>query len=165
MKQRLGIAAALLGDPRVLVLDEPTNGLDPEGIAEVREIVIQQVQLGKTLILASHILSEVEKICSHVAILKKGELLAEGPVRELLAEDEIIEISCDDNDGLRKKLTGSALVKEIEAENGLLVLTLADQITPAEINRFAFDNNLTVHHLLSRKRSLESQFLELVKEE
>jgi ABC-2 type transport system ATP-binding protein len=165
MKQRLGIAAALLGDPRVLVLDEPTNGLDPEGIAEVREIVIQQVQLGKTLILASHILSEVEKICSHVAILKKGELLAEGPVRELLAEDEIIEISCDDNDGLRKKLTGSALVKEIEAENGLLVLTLADQITPAEINRFAFDNNLTVNHLLSRKRSLESQFLELVKEE
>jgi ABC-2 type transport system ATP-binding protein len=165
MKQRLGIAAALLGDPRVLVLDEPTNGLDPEGIAEVREIVIQQVQQGKTLILASHILSEVEKICSHVAILKKGELLAEGPVRELLAEDEIIEISCNDNDHLRKKLTGSNLVKEIEAENGLLVLTLEDKITPAEINRFAFDNNLTVHHLLSRKRSLESQFLELVKEE
>jgi ABC-2 type transport system ATP-binding protein len=165
MKQRLGIAAALLGDPRVLVLDEPTNGLDPEGIAEVREIVIQQVHQGKTLILASHILSEVEKICSHVAILKKGELLAEGPVRELLAEDEIIEVSCNDNDHLRKKLTGSALVKEIEAENGLLVLTLEDQITPAEINRFAFDNNLTVHHLLSRKRSLESQFLELVKEE
>ena len=165
MKQRLGIAAALLGDPRVLVLDEPTNGLDPEGIAEVREIVIQQVQQGKTLILASHILSEVEKICSHVAILKKGELLAEGPVRELLAEDEIIEISCNDNDHLRKKLTGSTLVKEIEAENGLLVLTLEDKITPAEINRFAFDNNLTVHHLLSRKRSLESQFLELVKEE
>jgi ABC-2 type transport system ATP-binding protein len=165
MKQRLGIAAALLGDPRVLVLDEPTNGLDPEGIAEVREIVIQQVQQGKTLILASHILSEVEKICSHVAILKKGELLAEGPVRELLAEDEIIEISCNDNDHLRKKLSGSSLVKEIEAENGLLVLTLEDQVTPAEINRFAFDNNLTVNHLLSRKRSLESQFLELVKKE
>ena len=165
MKQRLGIAAALLGDPRVLVLDEPTNGLDPEGIAEVREIVIQQVKLGKTLILASHILSEVEKICSHVAILKKGELLAEGPVRELLAEDEIIEISCNDNEGLRKKLTGSSLVKEIETENGLLVLTLEDQITPAEINRFAFANDLTVHHLLSRKRSLESQFLELVKKE
>ena len=165
MKQRLGIAAALLGDPRVLVLDEPTNGLDPEGIAEVREIVIQQVQQGKTLILASHILSEVEKICSHVAILKKGELLAEGPVRELLAEDEIIEISCNDNDHLRKKLTGSTLVKEIEAENSLLVLTLEDRITPSDINRFAFDNNLTVHHLLSRKRSLESQFLELVKEE
>jgi ABC-2 type transport system ATP-binding protein len=165
MKQRLGIAAALLGDPRVLVLDEPTNGLDPEGIAEVREIVLQQVREGKTLILASHILSEVEKICSHVAILKKGELLANGPVKELLAEDEIIEISCNNNDALRTKLKQSPLVKEIEVENGLLVLTLSDQVSPAEINAFAFANSLVVHHMLSRKRSLESQFLELVKQE
>ena len=165
MKQRLGIAAALLGDPRVLVLDEPTNGLDPEGIAEVREIVLQQVQQGKTLILASHILSEVEKICSHVAILKKGELLANGPVKELLAEDEIIEISCNNNDQLKRALKGSSLVKEIETENGVLILTLNDKVKPAEINSFAFDNKLVVHHMLSRKRSLESQFLELVKEE
>lgn len=165
MKQRLGIAAALLGDPRVLVLDEPTNGLDPEGIAEVREIVLRQVQEGKTLILASHILSEVEKICSHVAILKKGELLADGPVKELLAEDEIIEISCNNNDELRNKLKESGLVKEIEAENGLLILTLSEKVGPAEINSFAFTNKLVVHHMLSRKRSLESQFLELVKED
>ncbi len=165
MKQRLGIAAALLGDPRVLVLDEPTNGLDPEGIAEVREIVLQQVQQGKTLILASHILSEVEKICSHVAILKKGELLANGPVKELLAEDEIIEISCNNNDQLKSALKGSSLVKEIETENGVLILTLNEEVKAAEINSFAFDNKLVVHHMLSRKRSLESQFLELVKEE
>lgn len=165
MKQRLGIAAALLGDPRVLVLDEPTNGLDPEGIAEVREIVLQQVQQGKTLILASHILSEVEKICSHVAILKKGELLANGPVKELLAEDEIIEISCNNNDALRLALEESSLVKEMETENGVLILTLHEKVKPAEINSFAFDNKLVVHHMLSRKRSLESQFLELVKEE
>ncbi len=165
MKQRLGIAAALLGDPSVLVLDEPTNGLDPEGIAEVREIVIQQVEQGKTLILASHILSEVEKICSHVAILKKGELLANGPVKELLAEDEIIEISCDRNEELKGKLEGSELVNEIETENGLLVLTLNGNTTPADINAFAFSNELVIHHMLSRKRSLESQFLELVKED
>ncbi|RLD55982.1 MAG: ABC transporter ATP-binding protein [Bacteroidetes bacterium] len=165
MKQRRGIAAALLGDPRVLVLDEPTNGLDPEGIAEVREIVLQQVQQGKTLILASHILSEVEKICSHVAILKKGELLANGPVKELLAEDEIIEISCNNNDQLKSALKGSSLVKEIETENGVLILTLNEKVEPAEINSFAFDKKLVVHHMLSRKRSLESQFLELVKEE
>ena len=165
MKQRLGIAAALLGDPRVLVLDEPTNGLDPEGIAEVREVVLEQVKQGKTLILASHILSEVEKICQHVAILKKGELLANGPVKELLAEDEIIELSCNDNDALGKELLASGLVKEVQTENGLLVLTLQDQITPAEINAFAFKHKLVIHHLLSRKRSLESQFLELVKEE
>jgi ABC-2 type transport system ATP-binding protein len=165
MKQRLGIAAALLGDPRVLVLDEPTNGLDPEGIAEVREIVLQQVQEGKTLILASHILSEVEKICNHVAILKKGELLANGPVKELLAEDEIIEISCNNNEELREKLKQSALVKEIETENGVLVLTLNEKVGPADVNSFAFSKSLVVHHMLSRKRSLESQFLELVKEE
>ena len=164
MKQRLGIAAALLGDPRVLVLDEPTNGLDPEGIAEVREIVLQQVQQGKTLILASHILSEVEKICSHVAILKKGELLADGSVKELLTEDEIIEISCNNNDDFMLALKGSALVKEVESENGVLVLTLNEKVSPADINTFAFANKLVVHHMLSRKRSLESQFLELVKD-
>jgi ABC-2 type transport system ATP-binding protein len=165
MKQRLGIAAALLGDPRVLVLDEPTNGLDPEGIAEVREVVLDQVKQGKTLILASHILSEVEKICNHVAILKKGELLANGPVKELLTEDEIIELSCNNNEALREKLENSDLVKEIETENGVLVLTLNEKITPSEINAFAFEQKLVIHHLLSRKRSLESQFLELVKEE
>jgi ABC-2 type transport system ATP-binding protein len=163
MKQRLGIAAALLGDPRVLVLDEPTNGLDPEGIAEVRDIVIEQVKGGKTLILASHILSEVEKICSHVAILKKGKLLASGPVKELLAEDEIIEVACNNNQLLQKELAGSKLVKEIETENGKLVLTLNDKVKPADINAFAFSNNLLIHHMVSRKRSLESQFLELVK--
>jgi ABC-2 type transport system ATP-binding protein len=163
MKQRLGIAAALLGDPRVLVLDEPTNGLDPEGIAEVREIVIAQVNKGKTLILASHILSEVEKICSHVAILKKGELLASGPVKELLTEEEIIEVACNDNPLLQKKLAGTQLVKEITTDNGKLVLTLNDQVVPADINSFAFSHKLVIHHMLSRKRSLESQFLELVK--
>jgi ABC-type multidrug transport system ATPase subunit len=165
MKQRLGLAAALLGNPRVLVLDEPTNGLDPEGIAEVREMVIEQVKSGKTLILASHILNEVEKICSHVAILKKGELLAHGPVRELLAEEEIIEVSCNDNQQLKMKLNNSRLVRESVEENGRLVLTLEDGVTPAEINSFAFSNNLVIHHMLSRKRSLESQFLELVKED
>ena len=165
MKQRLGIAAAMLGDPQVLVLDEPTNGLDPEGIAEVREIVIEQVGQGKTLILASHILNEVEKICSDVAILKKGELLANGPVRELLAEDEIIEISCADNGKLKQALAGSALIKEAIEENGMLVLTLNEGTSPAEINAFAHSRGCILDHMLSRKRSLESQFLELVKEE
>ena len=165
MKQRFGIAAALLGDPRVLVLDEPTNGLDPEGIAEVREVVTEQVKRGKTLILASHILNEVEKICTHVAILKKGELLADGPVKELLAEEEIIEISCMNNEILKQKLEETQLIKEVTSEKGIIVITLAHKVSPADINAFAFSKDLVIHHMLSRKRSLESHFLELVKEE
>jgi len=165
MKQRLGLAASLLGDPRVLVLDEPTNGLDPEGIAEVREMVIEQVAQGKTLILASHILSEVEKICSHVAILKKGELLASGPVKELLAEEEIIEVSCPDNGKLKSVLDGSGLTRDVAEENGLLVVALNESVTASRVNEFAFSNNLVIYHMVSRKKSLESQFLELVREE
>lgn len=165
MKQRLGLAAALIGNPKVLVLDEPTNGLDPEGIAEVREMVLGQVKEGKTLIFASHILSEVEKICSHVAILKKGELLANGPVKELLTEKEIIEVSCSNNGKLTEALKKTDLVTEYSEENGLLVLTLKDGVTRAEINSLAFSNSLLIDHILSRKQSLESQFLKLVKQE
>lgn len=165
MKQRLGIAAALLGDPSVLVLDEPTNGLDPEGIAEVREMVLEQVHQGKTLILASHILSEVEKICSHVAILKNGELLANGPVRELLTDDLVVELSCSDNKVLAEKLREAGLIKDAEFENGSLVITVQEGIDAAKINAFAFKEKLVIEHLISRNRSLESQFLELVKEQ
>jgi ABC-2 type transport system ATP-binding protein len=164
MKQRLGIAAALLGDPEVLVLDEPTNGLDPEGIAEVRETVLEQVKTGKTLILASHILSEVEKICSHVAILRKGDLLSSGSVKELLAEEEIIEISAASLQSLLTLLNKSDMVKKTEKENGLLVVTLCAGRTAEDLNRYLFQNDLVVNHLRSRKKSLEAQFLELVKQ-
>jgi ABC-2 type transport system ATP-binding protein len=164
MKQRLGIAAALLGNPEVLVLDEPTNGLDPEGIAEVRETVLEQVDRGKTLIIASHILSEVERICSHLAILKQGNLLVAGSVKELLAEEEIIEFASSDNETLLKKLKGSKLIKEIEVENGKLSAILEQDVSSADINSFSFENNITLTHLMSKKKSLETQFLELVKE-
>ncbi|HKK62628.1 MAG TPA: ATP-binding cassette domain-containing protein [Bacteroidales bacterium] len=163
MKQRLGIAAALLGDPEVLVLDEPTNGLDPEGIAEVRETIKNQVNTGKTIILASHILSEVEKICDHVAILKKGVLLADGPVDELLTEDEVVEFSSDNNEKLINLDQIQQIVKEIKAEEKLLVATLRPEKTIADLNKFAFENKVVITHLLSRKKSLEAQFLELVK--
>lgn len=164
MKQRLGIAAALLGDPVVLVLDEPTNGLDPEGIAEVRETIIEQVENGKTLILASHILSEVEKICSHVAILKNGDLLAAGSVKEILTEDEVVEFSSSDNETLIKLLEKNDIVSETRKENGVLVAMLQPGMKIGDLNKFAFGHNVVIDHLVSRKKSLEAQFLELVKE-
>lgn len=163
MKQRLGIAAALLGDPEVLVLDEPTNGLDPEGIAEVRETVKAQVEKGKTLILASHILSEVEKICSHVAILKQGDLLADGSVADLLTEEEVVEFSSNNNDLLKTSLSKSDIVSDVRQENGYLIAALRKGKSIAELNKFAFEKDIILHHLISRKKSLEAQFLELVK--
>ncbi|RLD22919.1 MAG: hypothetical protein DRI70_10000, partial [Bacteroidetes bacterium] len=95
----------------------------------------------------------------------KGELRDNGPVMELLAEDEIMEISCTNNEMMKKKMEVSPMVKEVESENGILVITLSENVLPADINAFAFSNDLVIHHMLSRKRSLESQFLELVKED
>src|SRR4029079_2706418 len=96
MKQRLAIASCLLGDPQVLIFDEPTNGLDPNGIAEIRELIKKLAEEGKTIIMASHLLDEVEKVCTHVAILKKGELVATGDVNEILATEDIVEIGASD---------------------------------------------------------------------
>ncbi|MCA1747965.1 MAG: hypothetical protein LC655_09730, partial [Bacteroidales bacterium] len=141
-----------------------TNGLDPEGIAEVRDTVMLQVKKGKTLIYASHILSEVEKICSHVAILKNGDLLATGSVKEILTEDEIVEFSSADNEKLKIVLEGSGIVTRIRTENGLLVATLSPGIQISDLNSYAFEQKIVIDHLLSRRKTLEAQFLELVKE-
>jgi len=126
--------------------------------------VLEQVDRGKTLIIASHILSEVEKICSHLAILKQGDLLVAGSVKELLAEEELIEFSSSDNETLLKKLNESKLTREIEKKNGVLSAILSQSVTSADINSFAFKNKITLTHLVSKKKSLETQFLELVKE-
>src|SRR5690349_11480048 len=107
MKQRLAIGAALLGSPKVLVLDEPTNGLDPVGIAEIRELIVELKNAGHTIIMASHLLDEVEKVCTHVAILKTGTLLATGDVSYVLMDEDIVEVGATNLDAL------SAVLKEI----------------------------------------------------
>lgn len=96
MKQRLAIGAALLGDPQVLVFDEPTNGLDPVGIAEIRELIKALAKRGKTIIMASHLLDEVEKVCTHVAIMKRGQLVKAGSVDEVFSNEDIVEVSSSD---------------------------------------------------------------------
>lgn len=162
MKQRLGLAAVLLGDPEILVLDEPANGLDPEGIAEVRNIIKNEGEKGKTIILASHILDEVEKVCTHVGVLKEGRLLASGRVHDLLSEDDTIIISAGRMKELHETLIRAGFVKTIEENNNELIITLAENNTPGELNAFAFENGFTLTKLEIRKKSLESQFLELV---
>ncbi len=163
LKQRVGLAASLLGDPDVLVFDEPTNGLDPEGIAEVRNIIIKEAKKGKTIILASHILDEVEKVCSHVAILKEGNLLAAGPVHELLTQDETILVRANNLEKLQSFIAEKNLSKWMEKENNFLKLALKSDLSSADLNRLAFENGITLDYLEVRKPDLESQFLELVK--
>lgn len=162
MKQRLAIASCLLGDPDVLVFDEPTNGLDPVGIAETRELIKKLNQEGKTIIMASHLLDEVEKVCTHVAILQKGKLLTHGHVDEILISEVIIEAGAQDMQSLFQLFQGFPGSTEVTL-NGTYVELLfpAGKADLEAINRFAFDKGITLNHLRLRKQSLESKFFEL----
>ena len=162
MKQRLAIGAALLGNPRVLVLDEPTNGLDPVGIAEIRELIKDLHKKGFTIIMASHLLDEVEKICTHVAILKKGELVTQGSVDEVLVDEDIIEISATDHHLLEQALENYPGTTLIKKEGKFLYLHFPKGIAlPEEINRFCFQQGITLDHLIHKKKRLEARFFEL----
>ena len=165
MKQRLGIAASMLGDPEILVLDEPTNGLDPEGIAEVRELILKEAKRGKTVIMASHILSEVEKVCTHVAILKNGKLLEQGSVKTIISGEVLFEIDADDRKKLKQVLGKCPFISsQKEEENGIFV-SLKDSKSASDLNAFIFSGGIILSKLITHYKSLESQFLELVKDE
>lgn len=161
MKQRLAIAAALIGDPEVLIFDEPTNGLDPQGIAEVREIIQRIAGEGKTIIMASHILDEVEKVCSHVAIIKRGTLLASGEVGAILSNDRQVDIATEDLIRLRDVLSGFPGVNHISEKGKFLQLQVDPTLTAAQLNKIAFEKGLIVSHLVMKPKSLETEFLEI----
>lgn len=162
MKQRLAIAASLLGDPAVLVLDEPTNGLDPVGIAEIRELMIELNKKGHTIIMASHLLDEVEKVCTHVAILKTGTLITSGDVEEVLADEDVVEISSADNNALLQLLSSvNPDMKIIQSGNFLQLHYPKGNARPEELNSFCFSKGITLHHLALRKKRLEAKFFEL----
>jgi ABC-2 type transport system ATP-binding protein len=161
MKQRLAIAAALIGDPEVLIFDEPTNGLDPQGIAEVREIIQRIAGEGKTIIMASHILDEVEKVCSHVAIIKRGTLLASGEVGAILSNDHQVDIATEDLSRLREVLSGFPGVNQISEKGKFLQLQVDPTLTAAQLNKIAFEKGLVVSHLVMKPKSLETEFLEI----
>ncbi len=164
MKQRLALSAVLLGDPDVLVLDEPANGLDPEGIAEVREIIKGEAKKQKTIILASHILDEVEKVCTHVAVLKKGRSIAQGRVHELLAADDPVVVACDEPERLKSALVRAGMSASIDKDGNRLTILLRSGYGARDVNEFAHQQGIVLTHLETRKKSLESQFLELVKQ-
>jgi ABC-type multidrug transport system ATPase subunit len=163
MKQRLALAACLVGDPDVLILDEPTNGLDPEGMVEMRHIIQKIAAQGKTILLASHILDEVEKICSHVAIIKKGKLLAAGAIGSILSDQPTVEAGAADLEQLFQFLSGCFLVKKITRADSHLVLELAPGRTPAELNQLAFESGIALNHLVLKRQSLETEFLEITR--
>ncbi|HTJ51328.1 MAG TPA: ATP-binding cassette domain-containing protein [Cyclobacteriaceae bacterium] len=161
MKQRLAIASALLNEPTVLILDEPTNGLDPQGIAEIRELIKKIASRGKTIILASHLLDEVQKVCTHFAVLKKGNLVHVGRVDDVGRGAELVEISAD-VDNLNEILLQYTGTASIQRENGFYEVTLRDGFHGKDVNRFLFDKGVTASHLVTRKKSLEKQFLEIL---
>lgn len=168
MKQRLAIAACMLGNPEVLVFDEPTNGLDPVGIAETRETIRQLAREGKTIVLASHLLDEVEKVCTHVAILQRGQLLMAGDVREVLISEDIVELgaAAGTEGRLQEALSAWPAVRHVRQKDGLTQLFFEEGITPdtGELNRFCFEKGIVLNHIQLRKRSLESKFMELTNE-
>jgi ABC-2 type transport system ATP-binding protein len=162
MKQRLAIAAALLGDPQVLVFDEPTNGLDPVGIAEIRELMKELARRGKTIIMASHLLDEVEKVCTHVAILKKGTLITAGHVDEVLSNEDIVEVSSNDPAQLYSLLQNFSGCTHIKQDGKLVQLFFPIGTAKLEeVNRFCFEKGITLNQLLAKKKSLETKFFEL----
>jgi len=162
MKQRLAIASAMLCDPKVLVLDEPTNGLDPMGIAEIRGIIRDIALSGKTIILASHLLDEVQKVCSDFGILRKGELIHTGKVSDQFNEQRIVEIHSENLKELMGDVKSFPGFISLVEHNDRLAVTLSKDSQPAELNKFLFEKNHVLDHLSTRTKSLEEQFLEIV---
>ncbi len=161
MKQRLAIASALLNDPEILILDEPTNGLDPQGIHQIRDIIRLIASQGTTILLASHLLDEVEKVCTHVLVLRKGEILYSGKVDEMSSNEGFFELCADDNQALKSALQNHNSIEKITEEEGKVLIYLKSAVGAAELNRYLFERNITLNHLVKRKNSLEEQFLEL----
>ena len=161
MKQRLAIASALLNDPEILILDEPTNGLDPQGIHQIREIIKKVAAKGTTILLASHLLDEVEKVCTHVVILRKGEKLYSGKVDGMMASHGFFELKSADLDSLSLIFKADDRFGKIEHANGILTVFLNQEMNAVDLNKMLFEKGIVLSHLVKRKESLEEQFLTL----
>ena len=161
MKQRLAIASALLNDPEILILDEPTNGLDPQGIHQIRQIIKDIANDGTTILLASHLLDEVEKVCTHVVVLRKGVKLYSGRVDEMTSSHGFFELKTEKHDALIAILENDEAFGKIKVEDGLITAFLNNPMEASTFNKLMFEKGITLSHLVKRKESLEEQFLQL----
>ena len=164
MKQRLALASALLCDPRVMILDEPTNGLDPRGIAEIRDLIRIIASKGKTIILASHLLDEVQKVCSHFAVLNKGKLLYSGLVNDVSGDEQRIELAADDVNQLYSLLENYPDKKNLEVQDKGIVITLPGDASITQLSSYIYQHGVVPTHLVALHRSLEKQFLDILNE-
>ncbi len=161
MKQRLAIASALLNTPELLILDEPTNGLDPEGIHQIRKLISTIAQQGTTIVLASHLLDEVEKVCSHVIVLKNGVQQYQGKVDELTHSNGYFELKAADTTQLNSFLEQCEEIEQVVVENGLSIAYLNQTLDASELCKRLVEQDIYPSHLIKRKPSLEDQFLNL----
>lgn len=163
MKQRLAIASALLADPEVLILDEPTNGLDPEGIIQIREIIGEIAKSGTTIIVASHLLDEIEKICSHVIVLKQGTAIYSGSVDAMSNTKGFFELKSDHTSELISVLESFGIFSSVKERENLVIAQISEDISASELNKKLVEKGIFLSHLQKKRESLETQFLELVK--
>ena len=163
MKQRLAIASAMLNDPEVLVLDEPTNGLDPEGIAEIRDLIKEIASTGKTIIIASHILDEIEKVCTHVAILRKGKLLQIGELSEVMTQERLLMLKSANLSELKNAVERISAVKFISIKEDELLVAISDDYDPANLNKELAGLGIYLSSIREHRKNLESMFLEIIK--
>ena len=164
MKQRLAIASALLADPEVLILDEPTNGLDPEGIIQIREIIGQIAKSGTTIIVASHLLDEIEKICSHVIVLKQGTAIYSGSVDAMSNTKGFFELKSDHTSELISVLESFGIFSSVKERENLVIALISEDMSASELNKKLVEKGIFLSHLQKKRESLETQFLELVKQ-
>jgi ABC-2 type transport system ATP-binding protein len=164
MKQRLAIAASFLADPRVLIFDEPTNGLDPQGIADIRNLILKIHKMGKTIILASHLLDEVQKVCSDFMVLDRGKKIYSGSVESALNHKNKIELAAQDMEKLFKALQEYRPALSLIEQNGSLLIESGKEISTTDVNRYLIERGITLSHLLKVKGNLEEQFLAILNE-
>ncbi|MBK9984883.1 MAG: ABC transporter ATP-binding protein [Saprospiraceae bacterium] len=164
MKQRLAIASALLADPEVLIFDEPTNGLDPQGIAEIRKLILDIRDMNKTIILASHLLDEVQKVCSHFAVLQRGKKIYSGSVADALQQTNTVLISADAHQPLWESIQSCPGITSSENGPDVIKVNIADGWSAASLNKYLVDKNISVNYIQQKKSSLEEKFLDLLRQ-